>query len=185
MTRPSFFEGVVVALGASVAASVASTALAWAFPGGWVLRLLTAALGLGYVLYLLTRSGQRIGRPTALAGWAVAAGALWLLDPPVTAYVLAHLGLVWLIRSLYFHASVLAALTDLGLTGAGLAAGIWAALQSGSVFLTVWCFFLLQALFVAIPPRLPRRAEEGRADAEDPFDRAHRAAQAALRRLTQ
>jgi len=35
-------------------------------------------------------------------------------------YLLVHLGLIWLIRSLYFYSSVLSALADLGLGGLGL-----------------------------------------------------------------
>ena len=57
---------------------------------------------------------------------------------------------------------------------------------SGSLFLSIWSFFLVQALFVAIPTRLRQKAgDRGPArDSEDPFQRAHRAAEAALRKLS-
>ena len=89
-------------------------------------------------------------------------------------------------RSLYFYSSVLPALTDLMLSGLGLAAAVWAAGQTGSVFLSLWCFFLVQALFVVIPTRIRRRHSESSLgpDGLDRFQRAHRSAEAAVRRLS-
>jgi len=185
MKQPTFFEGVALAFAASLVGSALYTALTTVFPGDWVLRGLTAGLGLVYVVYLLTRSRERVGRITALTAWALVAGAAWFIEPPLGPYVLVHLGLIWLIRSLYFYASVLSALADMGLTALGLAAAMWAATESGSVFLSIWCFFLVQALFVAIPAQL--RGKTGgrrpKRDGQDRFDRAHRAAEAALRKL--
>jgi len=184
MSRPSFFEGVAVALAAGLAGAVAYTALAWALPAAPVTRVVIAGLGLAYVLYLLARSGERVGRITTLGAWLAAASLLWLLGLPLVLYLIAHLGVLWLVRSIYFHAGVLPALADLGLTGAGLAAGTWAAIETGSVFLVIWSFFLVQALFVVLPRGPGMQPARAGADAEDPFDRAHRAAQAALRRLS-
>jgi hypothetical protein len=81
---------------------------------------------------------------------------------------------------------MVAALIDLGLSGLSLAAAIWAAHQSGSVFLTVWCFFLVQALFVHIPTHIGRRGEPDHEDLEGAhrFERAHHAAESALRKLS-
>jgi hypothetical protein len=186
MKQPTFFEGVVVALVASLAGGVLYTALTSLFPGGAVLRLLIAGLALGYIIYLFSRSRERIGRLTALGFWTLAAGAAWWLVPSLSLYLLVHLGLVWLIRSLYFYSSVLSALADLGLGGLGLAAAVWASLHTGSLFPGIWCFFLLQALFVAIPASLERKASRRQPapDREDRFRRAHRAAEAAVRKLS-
>ena len=67
-----------------------------------------------------------------------------------------------------------------------LAAGIWAATQTGSLFLSLWCFFLVQALFVAIPVNMNRKTAPGSSqrDPEDRFQHAHRVAESALRRLS-
>lgn len=185
MKQPTFFEGVALALAASLAGSALYTALTTVLPSGWVLRGLIAGLGLVYVLYLLTRSRERVGRVTALTAWALAAGAAWFIEPPLGPYVLVHLGLIWLVRSLYFYSSVIPALADLGLNALGLAAAVWAATQSGSVFLSIWCFFLVQALFVAIPTQLRGKTGNRKPDdgGQDRFERAHRAAETALRRL--
>ena len=87
-----------------------------------------------------------------------------------------------MIRSLYFHGSIVAALADLGIGALALAFAIWAAKSSGSVFLSIWCFFLVQALFVALPADIGAKAQ--RDDGSDqPFKRAERSATAAIRRL--
>ncbi|WP_455234009.1 hypothetical protein [Thiogranum longum] len=186
MRPPSFLEGVALALAASIAGSILFTVLAPLFSGATVLRLLIAVIGFGYLIYLLRRSPERIGRISALAVWVVAAGAVWLAQPPLVLYLIIHLGLIWVIRSLYFYGSVLSSLADLGLTGLSLAAAIWSATHTGSLFLSLWCFFLMQALFVAIPHDLRTRANGTRSapDSEDRFQRAHRVAQAALRKLS-
>lgn len=183
MKQPTFLEGVAVALVASIAGSVLHTALTPLFAGGWILRLLIAGLGFGYIVYLLGRSQPRVGRITTFAAWAVVSGAAWWLQPSLALYVLVHLGLIWLVRSLYFHSSVLSSLADLGLNGLGLAAATWATIQTGSLFLSIWCFFLVQALFVAIPSDMRRKTAAGPVG-EDRFQHAHRAAETALRKLS-
>ena len=184
MKRPGFFEGAAVALVASIAGGACYAALTTVFPSGAVFRVVVAALGLAYIVYLLQRNEERVGRVTAIVLWLVAAIALWISGPPSLLYLCAHLGLVWLIRSLYFHSSLISALADLGLVALGLAAAVWAARQSGSFALSLWCFFLVQALYAALPARFPGEgASAGSAVPEDRFQRAHQAAEAALRSL--
>jgi hypothetical protein len=184
MTRPTFPEGVAVALAASLAGSVLYTALDTLFPGIPVVRLLIAGLGLAYVIYLLGRSPERVGRVTSAAAWLLVAGVTWFTHPPLLLYVAVHLGTVWLVRSLYFYSSALSALADLGLNGLALAAAVTAITRTGSVFLGIWCFFLVQALFVVIPKSLNRRSGAGAGHAdEDRFQHAYRAAETAVRKL--
>jgi hypothetical protein len=186
MSRPGLMEGVAVALAAAAGGTVLYSALVPFLGAPTAIRTLVPLLGLLYLLYLLSRTGERIGRVTTVAAWLAVAAAAWLLELPLSAYVLAHLGAIWLVRSLYFHPGMLAALADLGLTTLALAAGMWAAQRTGSLFLTLWSVFLIQALFVAIPPRVTARSPRPRRDgeAEDVFDRAHRAGEAAVRRLS-
>ncbi len=183
MKQPTFLEGVAVALAASLVGSVLYTALDTLFPGVPVVRLLIAGLGLAYLVYLLGRSTERVGRVTAAAAWLVVAGVLWFTHPPLLLYVCAHLGTLWLIRSLYFYSSALSALADLGLSGLGLAAAVTALARTGSVWLGIWSFFLVQALFVVIPKSVRRTSGTGRTG-EDRFQHAYRAAESAVRKLS-
>jgi hypothetical protein len=148
-------------------------------------RVAIAALGFAYTLYAMTRSGERVGRVATVVCWAAVASAVWLAGLPLAGYAVAHLGLVWLVRSLYYYSGVLPALADLALTALGAAFAAWAGLRSGSGWLALWCFFLVQAFHPAIPAALgKRRAGSRRAGADDAFARAQRAAEAAVRRMS-
>jgi len=186
MKRPTFIEGAGVALAASLAGGVLYTALDTVMPGVPVLRLLIAGIVLAYVIYLLGRTPERVGRVTAVAAWLLVAGVLWFTQPPLLLYIAAHLGVVWLIRSLYFYSSALSALADLGLNGLALSAAIVAITRTGSVFLGIWCFFLVQALFVFIPESLQRKSAATPASPADAdrFQHAFRAAETAVRKLS-
>ena len=74
---------------------------------------------------------------------------------------------------------------DVGWQVAVLAAAVWAISQSGSVFLATWCFFLVQALFVAIPSSVKRKPSgvKNTAVENEPFERARRQADKALTQL--
>ena len=186
MRRPSFLEGVVLALVAALGAAVAHGVLSTLFEPAWVTRLLIAGLGLGYLLYLLGRSPTRVGRVTTILGWLSMAGAGWSFLGPLTSYLAMHLGMLWLVRSLYHQPGPLAAGLDLGLNLLAAAVAAWALLHTGSVFLGVWSFFLVQALYVAIPAaaRKPRSEASGSGTTNDRFQEARRNAENALRRLS-
>jgi hypothetical protein len=158
--------------------------LAALFGAATAARAVVALLGLAYVLYLFAQSRERIGRITTVVGWLAAAAARWLGGVPFTVYVLAHAAMLSAVRSLYGHSSLLTAALDFGLGALGLAFAAWAAASSGSAALAIWCFFLTQAFHVALPSALPRRSAHPDARFESQFERAHRNAEAALRRLS-
>jgi len=185
MKRPSFFHGVLVAavLGFFASAIVATLTPFVGF--GAVLRLIIPALALTYLLYLFSRSEERIGRVTTLFLWSALAAITWWVAPPLPLYLLIHVGAIWLVRSLYFYSGVMPALLDLGLSSLSISAAVWAIIQSGSVFLATWCFFLVQALFVVIPPAVkqkPGATLNAETDLEK-FEHAKRNADQALRQL--
>ena len=186
MKRPDFFEGVVVGIIASIAGSVLFATLTWIMFPANVLELIVTAISFAYIVYLLARSHEKTGRIVVLTGWSIVATLAWALSLPLTLFVLVHVALLWLIRSLYFYSSILSALLDLGLTGFSLAAAIWAGAHTSSIFLSIWCFFLVQALFVAIPTRMNRRSSSHHTtpERENTFECAHRSAEAALRKLS-
>ena len=131
MKRPTFLEGVGVALVACIIGGALYAVLPPLF--GWEspLRALIAGLGLAYIVYLLKRSQARLGKVTVVSFWLAGAVALWLVDPPFTVYLLLHAGAVWFVRSLYFYGGLIPAVLDLALTGFGLVAAFWAAMETG------------------------------------------------------
>ena len=185
MKGPTFFQGVIVAAVLGFFAS-AIVAVFVPFVGvGAVTRLVIPALALTYLLYLFSRNSERTGRVTTLVLWSVMTIAMWWFAPSLPLYLLVHIGAIWLVRSLYFYAGVFPALIDMGLSALSMMASIWAISRTGSVFLATWCFFLVTALFVAIPQTMQgsRKPQQGqRADNEN-FERARRQADQALRQL--
>ncbi|VAX07161.1 hypothetical protein MNBD_GAMMA26-1437 [hydrothermal vent metagenome] len=184
MKRPTLLNGLAIALAASLIGGSTHAALSTIFTSSWALKLLIPILGLAYLIYLLSQTQERIGKITTLALWTTAAGTLWLFNPPFILYLMAHLGLIWLIRSLYFYSSMLSALADLGLTALSLAAAIWAIVQTGSIGLSIWCLFLVQALFTAIPASLYRKNTQATSADSKPFQTAFQTAEAAIRKLS-
>jgi hypothetical protein len=140
-----------------------------------------------YIVYLLAKRGRTAGRTTlavlsllALLA-SLAFGARW------STVVLVAVALIWGIRACTYSRSLVAGLFHGGLCLLGLGAALWAYTHSGSIILAVWSFFLLQALFVCVPPRLAQQpAAEGSVaggQEVDGFVRAYQAAQQALGRL--
>ena len=183
MSRPTFIQGAVVAFVFALAGAAAFTTLKLLLGSWLVLKLVICVLSGFYVLYLLSRSNEKTGRLTIPALWLTGAVATWVFVPGLTLFAIAHLGMVWLIRSLYYHSSVLPALFDLGLCGLSLLAAFATAQHSHSIFLRIWSFFLLQALFVAIPSLIKTRHTDAQDQSEQRFKRAMRKAEAALRRM--
>lgn len=181
MNRPGFGEGVLLAFAAALGASVLFVGLTLVVPDALAAGATCVALGFGYLIYLLGRGRERAGRLVVMALWALATLSVWILLPGLWGQILAQAGLLWLVRCLYHQATPLAALLDLGLVGVGLLAAGWAASRTDSLFLAVWCLFLTQSLFVAIPAVLGSGA--GEPSATDPFESAARVAERALQRL--
>lgn len=186
MKRSQFSAGVVFALAAALLGAAAHHVLPPLFGRAAVEYALISGLGLAYVFFLLHCTPERVGRVTTLAGWTLASLAGWLWLPGVLSFLALNLGLIWLVRALYHQAGVLAALADLGLNAVALLAAAWALSTSGSLFLGIWSFFLVQALFTAIPP-LTGKARAGTTAQDtsaDRFAQAHRNAESALRKLS-
>ena len=184
--RPGFFEGVGVALTASLVGASSVGALVAVGAASIAGQLLITVLGFAYLAYLLVRSGQPVGRMTTIAVAGGTTLALGVLAPSLSVQLIGQVLLIWLVRSLYFHTSLLIAGADLALSALSVAGATWALLQTGSVLISVWCLFLVQALH----PLLPRsvNSKSGRASCwqqdQEPFFQAQRAAQAAVRRLS-
>jgi len=182
--RPTFIEGVVLALVASLAVSISVSVFDWVLPLGLLARVLISVAGFAYLLYLFSHCREKVGRMTVLSIYVVMVMALWVFMPALQWVVIAHLGLIWLVRSLYFYSSVISALLDLGLTALSIVSAVAAYLHTGSLFLGLWSLFLVQALFVWIPADWHRRATSSQHNAPtDRFQVAHQVAENAIRKL--
>ena len=186
MKRPAFTEGVLYAVILGILGSLAYTGLHLFITGRQALWSAVTFVCLIYLVHLLKRSPERTGRVTVFSCWLLITAGLWLIQPSFTAFILAQAAMLWLVRSLYFYASVLSALADSILTGLALAAVVWGVTYTGSVFFCIWSFFLIQALYITIPPdwTRPSREKKINIDHEDRFEQAHRCAEAAIRKLS-
>ncbi len=183
MKRPTFIHGVIVAAVLAFVASAFIAALTPFIGIDSVVRLVIPTLSFAYILYLLRSSNERIGNLTTLFVWCALAVVTWWIAPPLPFYVLIHVGAIWLVRSLYFYAGVFPALIDLGLSALSVSAFVWAVSRTGSVFLGTWSFFLVQAVFTAIPTAIGKRNRPKAMVDNESFDRARRRADEAIRQL--
>lgn len=185
MKRPNFMEGVLVGLIASIAGSALFVTLKWFMSYNNALELIIVGISFAYTVYLLSRSPEKTGRIVVMASWLVSAAIMWVMSLPLMLVAMIHIGMVWLIRSLYFYSSILPALIDLMLSAFSLVIAIWAGLHTSSLFLSVWCFFLTQTLFVFIPHGGKKQSTQHPSNEQgDSFESAHRSAEAALRKLS-
>lgn len=186
MKSPGIIKGVIVAFFISLAAGVAGLLFGGFVPAPTLLSLILCASTLVYLVYLLKNSNARVGRIVVTSGWALASIAGWLFDIPLMEQVFIQAGIIWLVRSLYFHASIFAALLDFGLICAGLAASAWAIINTGSPATALWSFFLTQSLFGWIPDLAKTQPSDAYSTpGQAPFQSAHRVALDAVRKLTQ
>ena len=178
MKRPTFFRGVAFAFVLALAGGALLAGMSFLMPPLSALKLVISLLMSVYVLYLLRASDERTGRAVVGLIWCIGTLLAWWMLPTLALFAGAHVAAAWLVRSLYFHQSVLVAIADLGLCILGASAALWAFGQTGSAALSIWCFFLVQALFVAIP------TFENAPHDVDAFIQARRAAEDAVRRLS-
>jgi hypothetical protein len=187
MKTPGIIDGVIVAIVISLGATAASLVLGGFIAHATLFNLLLCGSTLIYLVYLLKRSKAKVGRVVVIAGWAATSLGCWLLDIPLFTQVLVQTGIIWLVRSLYFHGSILSAALDFGLVSVGLAASAWAMLNTGSLGGALWSFFLVQALFCWIPNLARKQPGDLYRNQHDQssFQSAHRVALDAVRKLTQ
>jgi len=187
MQRPTLLEGILVALTASLVAGplvfglrlVLGVSMAW--KAGIVI------LAYAYIVYLLAQSSRTAGRTTFAVLSLLVLLASLMFEVRWPAMALIAVALIWGLRAYAYSQSFVVTLLHGGLCLLGLSAALWAYAHSSSIALASWSFFLMQAAFVLVPPRLARRtlAAGGIAGAQevDGFVLAHQAAQKALGRL--
>ena len=186
MKTATFFEGVFIALLVSLISSVLLFTLSSFFPANILIRSLISGISIAYILYLLSRSNERVGRIMVMTVLLISIISLWFSWPSITLFILGHMTIIWLVRCLYFYSSLMSSLADLALNGSSLFIALAVASHTDSLFLTLWCFFLMQALFVLIPKSIPKPNSSSSISLnnEQEFQQYFRAGQAAVQQLS-
>ena len=185
-SKPTFFEGMTVALIASIVITVCAFVISHVFFSTGFLQILIACASAAYIGYLMIRSRERLGRLTVFATWSVVSVTAMIFAPSLAVFLVLQLSMIWVVRSLYYYNSLLTALADLGLMGLSTFVGLWVWLSTGSLLLSLWCFFLMQALFVFIPKHLKQSGSGGSVTHAPSahFEHAYLAAENAVRQLS-
>jgi hypothetical protein len=181
MSSRELWSGIGFGLLASLCGAIAYLGLMPFIGPSMALRGVIVLLALATAAWTLHKSKARVGRVVAGAAWLVLCGALVVFDPRLWLWLLLVTLALWLTRSLYRYQRLSQAFVDGALSLFALAAGIAALGYSHSLFLALWSYFLVHSLTALIP--IGANEPGAQAVEEDPYDRAHRSADAALRRL--
>ena len=179
MKQITFTEHTIVALLIAVGtAALMTLAERFFVPSSFVPMGVMGMTG-AYLGYLIARSSEATGRIVLGTFWLVAS-LIAISTLPAIVFIVMQLFFVWIVRSLYYHSGVLAALVDGLLTVVAAGAAIWAA-QTGSYFLAIWSLLLVMGCFVWIP-QLHRKPQEI-ASTDVSFNEARHLAEAAMKKL--
>lgn len=184
-SKPTLSEGVILALLASIVSVIIFMGMISFFSAGIVFRMLISVLGLIYILYLFSRHSEKTGKMTVIAGWLAISTLIPVFSNSILLFVSLHISMIWIVRSLYFYNSLWSSALDLALNCFALLAGIFTWQHTSSLLLALWCFFLIQAMFVFIPKQLGAGTKKETEISIDnhTFEHACHQAQIALQRM--
>ena len=188
MKRPNLLTGIGFAFAAAVLTVPAWWGLLETLSYWWAFRLTLILPYLLYCAYLLAAARKRIGNLTLAAGNLAIAFGLLTLPAGNSVFATILVSLVTLNRSLLFHRSMVSIACDGVVSAAGLAFAGYLFNTTGSLPAALWAFFLVQSVFVLIPPHFSEKRglfANGGDDPVEPFQRSRRQAQATLQRLVE
>lgn len=183
MKKPAVIDGIIVALVLSILAAGFLPVAVWVLSTRLAVAAVSAVIALAYIAYLLRLKKNRAGTFflwTLAAVWAVVGTYVFSLP----AYLLSLAGAIWLVRWISVGGGILRGMFDAALTAASMGFAAYAVAISGSVAAGLWCFLLLQSLWTLIPNSVSTCSIKiGKGARPCSFDRAHSAAEEALRDL--
>ena len=189
MKSISFYRGVGVALVLSIVASVCCLVTTMFFGADAAIRITISAVTLGYILHLLNHADAGIGKFSIVSLYVFSAALLLLLWPITLDHALFSVAAIWMVRTLCFHKRFIYALFDLAFSAVSFVAAIAAVLQSHSVFISFWSFFLAQAFILPVLNYYLSKYSDSlnqsnsSSASHQRFYQAHNSAQNALRKL--
>ena len=184
MQKFSFVAGVVLALALSLVSPVLFSFFRTFLPEVHALNWLVAMLTSAYITALLARSQRRQGRVIVFCVliFLQISWLYWITNPLVVASL--NLGFSALARCFFYYRRLLVISLDMGLSTLGLLVSLWSVQHNQSLFLAVWCYFLVQAAVLPCIQFILQRTRGDRAVNTPRFEHALRVAEAALRRAT-
>ena len=90
MKRPTFFQGIAIALIAVVLGELLFVVLSPLLGSYTALEVVIATASFGYILTLLRTSGERLGRLVTLAAWLLVTAATAWFSPHLVITLLMH-----------------------------------------------------------------------------------------------
>lgn len=188
MKRPSLFAGIAFAFVIAIFAVPLWWGLRTTLPFFWAFRMGAVVPYLAYCTYLLLAARARVGVITLSAVNLVIGVVLFSIPISNPLAVSTLVAMVTLNRSLLFHRSLVSVASDGMVSGLGLMFAGYLFSATGSVPAALWSFFLVQSVFVMIPPRFSEGGlpfSNAEKDEVDPFQRSQRQAHEALHRLVE
>ena len=180
MNKLTFTSNVWTGLFLAVLGVGGITVLAVFLPELTALKIVMCLVAGLYAAYIMACSEAKVGRLLTPAAWLVVT-AITFHTTNLVAFTVVQVGFIWLVRCLYFHVGILAAVIDAVLTMCSVGVGIWA-LASRNWMLALWSFFLMQSLAVWIPQTGNYKNQISRT--EHDFAQASANANAALKKIT-
>ena len=195
MNSLSFIRSTITALLISVICASGYYLVNVVFPSGslsdaLVVRgCLSVATSL-YLIYLLKNADISFGKLTVVALYVVTHIAMFIFWPTLLVYSVVNVGFIWLVRSVYYHSNVAFVLFDFASCLLSMVFAVVALLESHSMFMCLWSFFLTQALVLPVAHYCYSRWFEHANEKAVPssqvsqrFYEAHHQAEEALRKM--
>lgn len=180
--RPTLPESIIVALIISLVGTIIYGTCKLLFGSILSFFFVVTTISFIYLLYLLWRSPRKEGRYTAFLIWCLITAITALTNISLLPYVLLQSGIIWLFRAYFYHHSFLTTAADGVLFLLGIATAIWTYINTQSPFLSLWTFFLLQALITVIPQK-QSILDKPTHSTEQRFNRAKKSAENAIEKL--
>lgn len=184
MKNPSILNGIVTAIVITLASIPVTIVLQPAVSFGVAFKLTVLAASVVYLAYMVNNRRGRAGNVTLLGLLLIVLVIAGMVNIGLASTIVLATGSIWLLRSWLFHRSLIAVAADFVLCLTSLGGALWAFHYGGGYFGALWCFFLIQALFVLIAGVGGSKSlsEAGGSDGSR-FERARYTAEVALERI--
>jgi len=184
MKKFSLFEGVIIAALLSATGSLLYLIFTLVFSLHTSAQFSFSIIATLYAGYILARSSKPFGKLSLLTGWAGWVVAIWLINLSLIPFIIAHLLGLWLLRSVTYHSQLLPRVLDLILCAASFIIAFVALTSTNSLAFSLWCLFLTQALFSALPKHWQKKQKETHDNKREArFNQAFNNAESALYKL--